>query len=57
MDLVKRCEAYEHADEATGLQSQCEQKISMYTDKTNFLKKHDRLEYKREAKVLREASK
>ena len=29
----------------------------MYTDKTNHLKKHDRLQYKREAKDLREASK
>ena len=29
----------------------------MYTDKTNYLKKHERLEYKREAKELREASK
>ena len=29
----------------------------MYTDKTNYLKKNERLEYKREAKTLREASK
>ena len=29
----------------------------MYTDKTNFLKKNERIEYKREAKALREASK
>ena len=29
----------------------------MYTDKTNYLRKNERLEYKREAKALREASK
>ena len=29
----------------------------MYKDKTNFLKKHERLEYKKEAKDLREAFK
>ena len=29
----------------------------MYTDKSNFLKKNERMEYKREAKVLRENSK
>ena len=29
----------------------------MYTDKTNFLKKNERMEYKREAKALRESSK
>ena len=29
----------------------------MYTDKTNYLKKNERMEYKREAKTLREASK
>ena len=55
--LVKRCQAYENADEAVCLQSQAEQKISMYTDKTNYLRKNERLEYKREAKALREASK
>ncbi len=55
--LVRRCEAYQYADEALGLQSQVEQKISMYQDKTNFLKKHERNEMKREAKVLREKSK
>ena len=41
--LVTRCEAYEYADEAINLQSQAEQKIAMYTDKTNFLKKHERI--------------
>ena len=55
--LVQRCQAYENADEAVCLQSQAEQKISMYTDKTNYLRKNERLEYKREAKALREASK
>ena len=40
--LVKRCRAYEHADEAVSLQSQAEQKSSMQADKTNFLKKHER---------------
>ena len=29
----------------------------MYTDKTNFLKKNERMEYKREAKELRETAK
>ena len=29
----------------------------MYKDKTNFLKKNERMEYKREAQALREASK
>ena len=45
--LVKRCQAYEHADAAQSLKGQAEAKIAIYQDKYNPLSKTEKNKYKR----------
>ncbi len=55
--LVTRCRAYESADSAVKLRGESEAKIAFYKDKNNYLKAHERNEYRHEARTLLDQSK
>ena len=55
--LVLRCQAYECAEKAMSLRGQSEAKVAFYKDKSNYLKAHQRNDYRRQAKELFDESK
>lgn len=56
LDMVKRCEGFDLADRATKLRGQADSKMSLVKDKSNFLKKFERSDLKREAMGLKKES-